>query len=80
MRANRVKNENKRVPLIVNKSSASYTGLSTKSYNVLDLEGDHRSLVKFSNRSEVGYRSLSGRISEFVNRATETRTKKEKNI
>ena len=57
----------------MNQASASYTGLVVMSFNSLELEGDHRSMIKFSERSRPGYRSLSGRIKGFVDRATETK-------
>ncbi|RDW73010.1 hypothetical protein BP6252_06917 [Coleophoma cylindrospora] len=59
--------------LIVNQASAAYTGLTAKSYNILELEGDHRSMVKFAERNRTGYRGLSGRIKQFIDRAIETK-------
>ncbi|RDW87769.1 hypothetical protein BP5796_03463 [Coleophoma crateriformis] len=58
--------------LIVNQASAAYTGLTARSYNILELEGDHRSMVKFAERNRTGYRGLSRRIKQFIDRAIET--------
>ena len=55
----------------MNQASAAYTGLRVKSYNVLELEGDHRSMIKFSDPSQSGYCSLRERIKGFVSQAIE---------
>ena len=61
--------------LLVNQTSAAYTGLIVNSYNLLELEGDHHSMIKLPNRVCVGYRSISERSRQFVARIVETRCK-----
>ena len=46
--------------------SASYTGVPSKTYNILPLKGDHRSMVKFGSMVDPGYQSVEGRIKEFI--------------
>jgi hypothetical protein len=55
--------------LLVTESSATYTGVSPKSYNFLPLNGDHRSMVKFRTMTDRGYESVRGKVQEFVEEA-----------
>ncbi|KAI9782133.1 MAG: hypothetical protein M1839_005480 [Geoglossum umbratile] len=55
--------------LLVTKSSATYTGVSPKSYNLLPLNGDHRSMVKFRTVTDRGYESVRRRVQEFIEEA-----------
>ncbi|RDW91018.1 hypothetical protein BP5796_02183 [Coleophoma crateriformis] len=52
--------------LLVTESSATYTGDHYKSYNLLRLEGDHRSMVKLKTQGDAGYISITGKIQEFI--------------
>ena len=56
----------RRWPIIVNQQSAAYTGLVVKSYNIQELAGDHRSMIKFHDATDDGYRRLSRRIKLTV--------------
>ncbi|KAI9773682.1 MAG: hypothetical protein M1840_006956 [Geoglossum simile] len=57
--------------LLVTQSSATYTGTPSKSYRLLPMEGDHRSMVKFRTMVDSGYMSVKGMIQEFIDEATE---------
>lgn len=80
--ANWVQNTNKshRDSVIVSKTSAAYNGIDGKFYNILELEGDHRTMIKFDSMNRIGYRSLSGRIRNFVDRAAEMRRAEEEGV
>ena len=62
------------------RSSAAYTGLVVKPYDTLELEGDHRSMIKFSNRGSPGYRSVSERSRQFVARVMEAKHKEQEGM
>jgi hypothetical protein len=55
--------------LLVTESSATYTGAPSKSYHLLPMEGDHRSMIKFRTVVDPGYMSVKGMIQEFVEEA-----------
>jgi hypothetical protein len=52
--------------MLVNAKSASYTGQSHKSWCSLQLEGDHRTIIKFPSPSSPGYETLVARIIDAV--------------
>ena len=52
--------------ILVTELSATYTGAPSKSYHLLRLEGDHRSMVKFRTMVDEGYLSVKGKIEEIL--------------
>ena len=61
---------------MVPKASATFTGVQTKPYQVLRLEGDHRSMVKFESQITSGYQRIKGKIQKTADVAVEQRIHK----
>ena len=54
-------------------ASAAQPGIMPRSYYVLPLEGDHRSMVKFRTAIDSGYKSMVGKFRDFIERALKVR-------
>lgn len=57
--------------LLVPQISAIHTGGQSANHNILPLEGDHSSMVKFKNMSDEEYLGVVRKIEGFIQSATQ---------